>query len=179
MKKKYYLSIGIFILTVSLAILIFVFREEIAKLEEYGYLGAFSAALLTNATVLVPVPGALIIVALGTIFNPWLIGLLAGLGATIGQTTGYFFGYSGQVTLEEKKSIKYQKMIRWMQRWGALTIFLFAIIPNPIADIPGAVAGILKFPFLKFIFFCALGNIPKNILFALFGAWGLEFLLFF
>ncbi|MBZ1345302.1 MAG: VTT domain-containing protein [Candidatus Nealsonbacteria bacterium] len=173
MRKELCLQITIFLLVIGLSVLIFLFREKIVGLEEYGYLGAFLISMLTNATLVIPAPGWAVIMGLAAIFNPWLIGLLAGFGAALGQTTGYFFGYSGRAVA--KNSAKYQRMINWMRRRGALVIFFFALIPNPFVDIVGAAAGILKFPFLKFIFFCALGTVPKYIFFALLGGWGLEF----
>lgn len=175
MKKEHYFQIIIFLSVIGICVLILFFREELEKLGEFGYLGSFLISLLANATIFVPAPGWIIIAGLAAIFNPWLIGFLAGLGAALGQTTGYLLGYSGRIAL--KDSLKYQKMAIWMDRWGGLIIFLFALIPNPLADIAGGTAGILRFPFLKFLFFCALGTIPKYIFFALFGGWGLEFLL--
>jgi membrane protein YqaA with SNARE-associated domain len=174
-KKEHYYQIIIFLSVIGLCVLILSFQEEIEKLGEFGYLGSFLISLLANATIVVPAPGWAVVVALATILNPWLIGLSAGLGASLGQTTGYFLGYSGRLAL--KDVTKHQRIINWMQHWGALVIFLFALIPNPLVDIVGAVAGILRFPFLKFLFFCALGTIPKYIFFALFGGWGLEFVL--
>lgn len=176
MKKEHYFQIIIFLLLISLWTLIFLFHEEIAKLKELGYLGAFLSSILTNATILIPAPGWAVIAFLATILNPWLVGLLAGLGAVIGQMTGYFLGYSGRFIIK-KDNPRHQKITNWMQKHGSLTIFLFALIPNPFSDIPGAIAGISKFPILKFILFCTLGNIPKHLFFALVGGWGLEYLL--
>ena len=173
MRKKYYFQILIFLLVVGLCILIFLFKEKIAELEKLGYFGAFLISVLTNATIAVPAPGWVAIAALSVILNPWLVGFLAGLGAALGETTGYLLGYSGKIIFED--SVKYQKAIGWMRRWGGLVIFLSALIPNPFADVAGTTAGILRFPYLKFLFFCALGTVPKYIFFALVGGWGLQF----
>lgn len=145
------------------------------ELEEYGYIGVFLISMFTNATIVIPLPGWVVVISLAAILNPWLIGLLAGLGAVLGQTTGYLLGYSGRIVL--KKSDRHQRIINWMKRWGVLVIFLSALIPNPFVDIVGAAAGILRYPFLKFIFFCILGTIPKYIFFAVAGGWGLKFFL--
>lgn len=174
MKKEPYFQIIIFLLTISLCILIFVFKEKIIALKEYGYLGAFLISMFTNATIVIPLPGWLTIVSLAAILNPWLIGFLAGVGAVVGQTTAYLLGYTGRIAL--KNFAKYQIAINWMQRWGGLVIFFFAFFPNPFIDIVGVGAGILKFSFLKFIFFCFLGTVPKYIFFAVVGGWGLDFL---
>lgn len=175
-KKRYYLDITLFLLIISLVILIFLFQEKIGELGKLGYLGAFLIAILANATIIIPAPGWMVIVGLGAILNPWIVGIVAGLGATIGQTTGYFLGHSGQSLVNLENSTKYQKVKNWINKKGSLMIFLFALIPNPFVDIVGAAAGVSKFSFLKFLLFCTLGTIPKHIFFALIGYWGLNFL---
>ena len=45
---------------------------------------------------------------------------------------------------------------------------------NPLFDVAGAAAGILRFPLWKFLVACFLGKTPKSILVALAGAWTLE-----
>jgi membrane protein YqaA with SNARE-associated domain len=58
-----------------------------------------------------------------------------------------------------------------MKRWGSLTIFVLALIPNPLFDIAGAIAGLLRFPLWKFLLVGAAGRIPKHIFFAYSGVW--------
>jgi len=53
-----------------------------------------------------------------------------------------------------------------MQRYGALTIFVLAIIPNPIFDLGGIIAGALRLPLCKFLVSCMAGKVIKNIIFA-------------
>jgi uncharacterized membrane protein YdjX (TVP38/TMEM64 family) len=62
----------------------------------------------------------------------------------------------------------------WMKRRGWLAIFVLAFVPNPIFDLAGAAAGILKYPAWKFLLFCFLGKTPRSILIAFAGAWALE-----
>ena len=174
-KKKIYLQILILLLVVGCIVLIFLYPEKIKELKKYGYLGSFLIAMIANMTIVIPAPGWAVIVALAGILDPWLLGLVSGLGATIGQCTAYLLGYSSMALIKEGP--KYQKATDLMQRWGSLCIFFFALIPNPLVDIVGMAAGILKFPFLRFFFFCALGTIPKYLFLTLVGGWGLEFLL--
>lgn len=173
MKKEFYFQIIIFLLVIGLCILIFLFGEKITELEKYGYLGVFLISILSNATIVIPAPGWAVIVSLATVLDPWAVGVVAGLGAGLGQTTGYFLGYSGRLIL--KDVTKYQRIINLVRRWGGLVIFLFALIPNPLVDIVGAGAGILRFPFFKFFSFCLLGTVPKYLFLAIVGGWGLKF----
>jgi membrane protein YqaA with SNARE-associated domain len=69
----------------------------------------------------------------------------------------------------------YSRMVRWMSKWGDLTIFLLALLPNPLFDIAGITAGVLKYPVWRFILLGAAGRIPKHILFAYLGHWGVGF----
>ncbi len=64
-----------------------------------------------------------------------------------------------------------------MRRWGVWVIFALAIIPNPVFDVGGMIAGALRFPLWKFLSSCAIGKIIKNIAFALAGYYGIEAIL--
>ena len=60
----------------------------------YGYLGAFIISIFGNFTILLPVPYTLTIYAFGATLNPLLLGLVCGLGATIGEFSAYILGLS-------------------------------------------------------------------------------------
>jgi len=66
-----------------------------------------------------------------------------------------------------------------MKRWGAVTLFVLALIPNPLFDVAGAVAGALRFPLWKFLLYSGAGRIIKHTFFALAGTWGIESILHF
>jgi len=172
LSRELYLRILVLILVLGITASIFVFRDRLANLAGYGYLGAFLISLLSSATVLLPVPGIAVIFALGATYDPYLVGLAAGAGSTLGELSGYMAGYSGQGVF--KKSKAYLRMEHWMRRRGSVVIFVLAFVPNPIFDLAGAAAGILKYPVWKFLFFCFLGKTPRSILVAFAGAWALE-----
>ena len=161
------------LLVAGICTIIFRFQEQIEALGSYGYLGAFLISIVTSSTIVVPFPGWVVIAALGTVLNPFLVGVVSGVGGTIGETTGYMLGYGGRLAIENVSL--YKRMVREMQRWGSAVVLVLALIPNPIFDIAGAAAGALRFPLWKFFLFGALGRIPKHILFALVGAWGWDF----
>lgn len=66
------------LLVIAITIGIFSYRDKIVEFRDYGYLGAFLANLASNATIFLPVPGGLIVVALGSFLSPFLVGLAAG-----------------------------------------------------------------------------------------------------
>ncbi len=148
------------------------FRNRLQELEQYGYAAVFLVGLVSNATIIFPIPGLAVSSVMGGVFDPWIVGLIGGLGQALGELTGYMAGYSGQALVDGNPT--YDRLTRWMQRYGALTIFVLAIIPNPIFDLGGMAAGTLRFPLWKFLVSCTAGKVIKNVIFALAGYYGIE-----
>ena len=69
-----------------------------------------------------------------------------------------------------EKSEKVKKLTAWMKRNQSWTIFLLALVPNPLFDMAGFIAGASRMPVWKFLFFCLLGKIIKMLVFAYLGA---------
>ncbi len=148
------------------------FRDRLQELEQYGYAAVFLVGLVSNATIIFPVPGLAVSSVMGGVFNPWIVGLVGGVGQALGELTGYMAGYSGQRLVD--KNPTYDRLTRWMQRHGTLTIFILAVTPNPVADVGGMAAGALRFSLWKFLVSCTAGKVVKNIAFALAGYYGIE-----
>lgn len=140
-----------------------------------GLLILFALALISNATLILPVPGLALTALAATAGNPLAIGIVAGLGQALGETTGYLAGYSGQELIDN--SPRYARMAGWMQRYGAITIFVLALIPNPLFDIAGIVAGALRMPFWIYLSVTITGKVIKNIALAYAAAYGIQWLL--
>jgi membrane protein DedA with SNARE-associated domain len=153
---------------ILISIYIFSIRDQAAKLAIYGYPGIFLLSFLAYATVILPAPGIAIIFTMGTIFNPLAVGLAAGAGAALGELVGYLAGFSGQAVVEHAD--QYERLTRWMNRNGPLTIFFLALVPNPFFDVAGIIAGMLKMPFIKFLFWCWVGETLKMTMFAYLGS---------
>jgi membrane protein YqaA with SNARE-associated domain len=151
------------------------FRDRLKELERYGYAAVFLVGLVSNATLILPVPGLAVSSVMGGVLNPWIVGLVGGVGQALGELTGYLAGYSGQTLVDGNPT--YNRLTRWMQRYGALTIFVLAVIPNPVFDLGGMAAGTLRFPLWKFLASCTAGKVIKNIAFALAGYYGITLLL--
>jgi uncharacterized membrane protein YdjX (TVP38/TMEM64 family) len=154
--------------SITLTVLVVVFRDEILKLKSWGYLGVFLINVLGNATVLFPVPSLAVTFAGGSVLNPFLVGLVAGVAEPIGELTGYLAGYGGSAMFENRS--RYAQIKGWMQKRGFLTIFVLSAIPNPIFDMAGMAAGALRFPLWKFVVSCWLGKTLKATVIALLGS---------
>lgn len=159
---------------IALTIILVMNREKIQALQAYGYPGIFLFSILANATIFLPVPGVVFTSAMGAIFNPLLVSVAAGSGAAIGELSGYLAGFSGQAVVED--SARYERVVRWMEKYGDITILVLAFIPNPLFDLAGVVAGILKMPIWKFLIFCVIGKILKMMMFAYAGSWFIDLL---
>jgi uncharacterized membrane protein YdjX (TVP38/TMEM64 family) len=146
------------------------FKDHIQELKPYGYAAVFLAGLISNATVILPVPGLAITAVMAGILNPWVVGLVGGVAQALGELTGYMAGYSGQTWVDENPA--YDRLARWMQRRGLLTVAALAAIPNPAFDLAGIAAGALRLPVWKFLAGCTIGGIIKNTVFALAGYYG-------
>lgn len=153
---------------IALTVLLFLNRDRVQELEALGYPGIFLISLLSNATLILPVPGVLFTSAMGAVFNPYLVALAAGTGATLGELTGYMTGFSGQGVIENRQW--YDRVTEWMKKYGGITILVLAFIPNPLFDIAGMVAGALRMPLWKYLLFSWVGKVGKMLLFALGGA---------
>jgi membrane protein YqaA with SNARE-associated domain len=162
---------------IALIVVLFVFREQVKKLERYGYVGIFLISIAANATIIIPIPGVAFTTAMGAIFNPVGVAIAAGLGASLGELTGYLAGFSGQAFIE--RVAYYERLTGWMQRHRRLSYLAIAglaFIPNPFFDLAGMVSGALKIPLWRFLLACSIGKILKMLCFAYAGYYSIGWL---
>jgi len=152
--------------------------EKLVELKNYVYWGAFLISLIGNATIILPGAVLVILTNMGIVlypitgpFGPVMVGLAGGVGAAIGEMTGYMVGYSGRGVVENSKL--YLRLVAWVRRWGILTIFILSVVPF-FFDLVGIVAGALRFPLWKFVLVCWLGRTILYVVAVLLGAWGWE-----
>jgi len=178
-RLKKFIPLLTLLLVIALSVGIFYFYKHytirVEELKAYLYWAPFLISLTLNATVILPVGNILIISAFGAALpSAVVVGLAGGAGAAIGEITGYMVGYSGRGIV--KSSQLYDRLMVWMRRWGAMTIFIFALVPF-FFDLAGIAAGVLRFPLWKFILICGLGRTILYVGVALAGAWGWETIL--
>ena len=155
-------------LAILISVLIFLNRDKFGNLESYGYVGIFLISVLGNATIVLPVPVILTAFLGGGIFNPLAVAVVTSLGATIGELTGYMAGISGRGLIENKGKI--EKVKNWMSKHGLWTLFVLAVIPNPLFDLAGIVAGATRIPVYKYLIVVWLGKLIKFLVFSFLGA---------
>lgn len=177
--KKRLIPLLTLLLVLAISVALFFFGRNpglIAELKGYGYFGAFLISLIGNASILLPGIVLPILTGLGIFFyldvglaGPVMVGLAGGVGAAIGELTGYMAGYSGRGLAEKSKL--YFRLVGWVEKWGALAIFIFALVPL-FFDLVGLAAGVLRFPLWKFVLVCWLGRTILYVVFIVLAALG-------
>jgi membrane protein DedA with SNARE-associated domain len=158
----------------AVAVLAVAFGEVLR--ERFQGAGYFAVLLITataSATILLPAPAAVTVGAFAqALDNIWLVGLVAATGQTLGEFSGYYIGWTGKSAVARIRG--YQKVRYWMSRYGVLTLFTLALVPNPFFDIAGMVAGASRFGLIKFVIASWPGRAIKNLGFAWAGVASIE-----
>ena len=169
-----------------------VFVEWVTTLlTEYLYAGVFIAAIIE--TIIPPIPTMAVFPTAGflasqnnfELYQVILLGIIGGLGASIGSTVIYLIALKlGRVAL--LKYLKYVKVSEkkltrvenWFQKYGDKAVLFGRMVPvfREMVSIP---AGLLKMKFAKFLTYTILGSCGWSITLILvgyyFGNAALEF----
>ena len=160
-------------------------------LAEHLYAGVFIAAIIE--TVIPPIPTMAVFPTAGflasqnnfELYQVILLGIIGGLGASIGSTVIYLIAlklgrvvllkYLRYVRVSEKKLTRVEN---WFQKYGDKAVLFGRMIPvfREMISIP---AGLLKMKFAKFLTYTILGSCGWSITLILvgyyFGNAALEF----
>ena len=161
-------------LSVLLVFVLLHFRESMAHLGSWGYLGGFLAELTNSALIIVPTPAAAYTFTMGFTLNPLLLGLVGGIGAATGELVGYILGVRGRRVLEGGRLYERLKALS-AQRTGPV-LLASAIMPVPF-DVAGVWAGAIRYPIWRFLILVTAGKLIKVTAIALAGYYGLNWLL--
>ncbi len=149
------------------------FKDSMAGIGIWGYPSVFLAELASSASVIIPTPGHAYSLAMSVSLNPFFLGLAGGLGAALGELTGYFVGANG------RKALGQGRVYRWFQalsrRGVGLGLFVLAAVPSPF-DVAGLWAGSVGYSLPRFLLFVTLGKVLKVTAIALGGYYGLQWL---
>jgi len=173
--RRHWVSLLTIVAIVIIFVAIYFLSQALDDAWLYGYFGAFVISLMASAVVIIPVPGLPVIFLLGAVLNPFIVGLMVGLAEPIGELTSYMAGYSGRVTLQNRRF--YTRLQDWMKRRGSLVLFGFSALPNPFTDVAGIAAGAVRYPLWKFLLVMFLGKTVKGVIVALAGYWTLRLVL--
>ncbi|MGQ9691017.1 MAG: YqaA family protein [Thermoproteota archaeon] len=154
----------------------FVLQQIIDWMEDlayqYGYMGIFILSFIGALSVVFPIPYTTIIYLLGSFLDPLLIAISGGLGSAFGELIGYLLGYYGRALISENRRKKMDYMVKIFDRYGIMTIFLFALTPLP-DDLLIIPLGIMRYNPIKFLIPCILGKFLMCLILALGGRFSI------
>ncbi len=176
-RLEYTVLIGVALLLTFFALAFFYFSSDISNLRSYGYVGLFLVNVIGAASILLPSPAAASVFGAGALLGDLLgvpafvwVGLIAGLGEAVGEFSGYAAGYGGRVVVEKRP--EYERIHRWMDAHGTITMFLMSTVPNPLFDVAGLAAGAVRMPMRSFFLAVLAGKVIKDTWMAAAGAGG-------
>ncbi|MBI4286425.1 MAG: VTT domain-containing protein [Chloroflexi bacterium] len=141
------------------------------------YLSLFLVFLVTNLTILAPVPVATaIMIATATQWDPLLVALVSSLGGTFGELSGYYAGYLGKKLVIADYITWYERIRGWINKYGFWAIWLIALQPVLPFDVAGLLAGAIKMPLWKFLPSLWTGKFIRYLLLCYAGAGLIQFL---
>ena len=150
-------------------------------LSEYLFAGVFIAALIE--TIIPPIPTMAVFPTAGfiasqnglSVIEAVFLGIIGGLGASIGSTVIYLIAlklgrtallrYLNKVKVSEKKL---EKVERWFEKYGDKAVLFGRMIPvfREMISVP---AGLLKMNVKKFLAYTILGSCGWGITMVLVG----------
>ena len=141
--------------------------------QNYGYFGIFLISLIGALSIFFPLPYTVVIFTLGGLFDPFLIAIAAGLGSAVGEFSGYLLGYYGRRVISPERRRKMGFMVRVFDRFGPITIFLFALTPLP-DDLLFIPLGIMHYSLLRAFIPAIIGKISMNFIVAYSGRYAIQ-----
>ncbi|MEM2936679.1 MAG: VTT domain-containing protein [Candidatus Bathyarchaeia archaeon] len=142
---------------------------------QYGYAGVFAISIIGAISIIIPIPYTLFIYLLGAILEPIPLALAGGLGSAVGEFSGYLIGYYGRAVINKERQRKMDYMLKIFNRYGFITIFLFALTPLP-DDLLFIPLGIMRYKFLKVFIPAFLGKSLMCLILAYGGRLSIEFI---
>jgi uncharacterized membrane protein YdjX (TVP38/TMEM64 family) len=132
--------------------------ELLRIVQAHGYLGALLIAFMGSLVPFLPVPYLIPIVLMAKTLDPFLLGIAAGVGGSVGKLTSYFLGRFGRRFLNEERKRKTAVLGRAIAKYEMLAVFIFALTPLP-DDIVYIPVGLTGLSIAKFMIANMLGKI--------------------
>lgn len=144
----------------------------------YGYLGAFLAALVGNVTIIIVFPYTIVTFFLATQgLDPFLLGVLTGVGAYLGELSGYILGRWGSRKFQEARPQTYQaleQIVKLRPGFVSWLLFLFSLLPLP-DDVLFIPLGMLRYSIWKLTWPSVLGKTGAGLIITYSGSFLIRF----
>lgn len=139
--------------------------------------------VLLMSDILLPIPGTVVMSALGAVYGFWIGGLLSAIGSMLAGMLGYGVGrfFDEKFARRWLGEKDFDKGRNLFDRSGAWVVAMSRALPI-LPEVLSCMAGLLRMPFGKFVIALACGAFPMGFLFAWIGvmgreqpAWGIAF----
>jgi len=168
-------AVGTILLAVIMTAILLIYNDPFGWMGRWGYPGAFLFMLVNNLTIILPAFGHAFIAAAAQSLNPWVLGIVGGLGAATGEISGYVVGRSGSKTVGSRLLVRYETATGLKGKFMGPMLFIFALTPLPF-DVAGLVAGATHYPFGRFMLWMGSGKIINTMLIALGSYYAIEWI---
>jgi uncharacterized membrane protein YdjX (TVP38/TMEM64 family) len=147
-------------------------NDAVLTLRQYESWAWVLGIALIWADVVLPVPQAAVIAALGIIYGTLLGGLLGSLGLVTGGLLGYLLMRTSARRYVQRfvGPRSWHKMESLFDRGGAWAIVLTRSLPYSVPEAMTFLAGLAGMPMGKFIAALTIGSVPTAFVFAAIGA---------
>lgn len=153
----------------------FTFAGSVRWLESAGPWAWAAGILLLVGDLALPVPGTIVISALGYVYGTLLGGLIASAGLMAAGLLGYGLGrlFGEKFARRWLGERDYEKGRRLFARSGGWVVALSRALPI-LPEVISCTAGLVRMPFRRFTVALACGSVPMGFLFAAIGKAGHE-----
>ncbi|HEY0605864.1 MAG TPA: VTT domain-containing protein [Herpetosiphonaceae bacterium] len=147
----------------------------VSWLTSYGHWAWVAGIMLLIADLFLPLPGTVIISALGYVYGPLLGGLIGAAGSFLSGVTAYvlcrFLGRRAAVwLLGQRELARSERLFADMGGWIVVLSRWLPVFPEAIA----CMAGLTRMPWSSFLLALICGSLPLGFVFAAVGHAGID-----
>lgn len=168
MKKRNLLAGLIFLLSIVLSVLFYVYKDFFEGARSLGLLGIFLINAISSASLFLSGPAFLTVFAGGSLYSPVLVAIAGSVGSALGDMVGYLLGISGSKLLNHKleKQLWFRAVKALFLRHATWALFFMAFIPNIFFDSIGILAGIMGFSPIRYLIIVIIARFLRFVLLA-------------
>lgn len=149
------------------------FAGSVRWLENAGPWGWAAGILLLASDLILPVPGTVVISALGYLYGALLGGAVAAVGLMAAGLSGYGAGrlFGEKFARRWLGDRDYETGRKLFENGGGWLVALSRALPI-LPEVISCTAGLVRMPFRRFVIALACGCVPMGFLFAAIGSMG-------
>jgi membrane protein YqaA with SNARE-associated domain len=189
------LTIALLVISLAGSVYLVLDWKNIAQIQRQGYSGLFIISIFAGSPLPIPTPSMILTFTLGSVLNPFIVGVVSGFGNGIGNALIFWTGRGGlaffrnlsvpRPTGEHSRSRigrffrRLSRVPDFARRRVLLAVFLLSIYPNPILTPVILGLGATRSSFWKFFFVIWAGKTTQCLILSFLGYLGLRSLLRF